>query len=86
MIGRQTFSVRICSCPKRDKEREEEDAEWILRERGESVARTGKRSMTHHKTSKKLKTDITVENNVMNYYFLSFISLVSLVHGVVQSM
>lgn len=65
MIGRQTFSVKICSCPKRDREREEHDAEWLLRERGVTVGRTGKRKMTHDETSKKLKADVTTENSVI---------------------
>lgn len=65
VIGRQTFSVKICSCPKRDKEREEKDAEWVQMERGVSVTpRTGKRNMTRHETSKKLKADVATENSV----------------------
>ena len=71
VVGRQTFSVKICSCPKRDKEREEQEAEWFQKDRGLSEY-TGKRSKTNHKTTKKLKPDITSKNCVMTSSFLQF--------------
>lgn len=66
VIGRQTFSVKICSCPKRDKEKEEQDAEWFQKDRGVS-AHTGKHNKTNYKHLKKLKPYVTTENCVVSF-------------------
>lgn len=74
VLGRFVLPVKICSCPKRDKEKEEQDAEA---KNGDQLQHCGpgKRRMSScvekNEESKKIKIEHVTPQNVRYFYMHS---------------
>ncbi|XP_054260794.1 cellular tumor antigen p53-like isoform X2 [Macrosteles quadrilineatus] len=62
VLGRLILPVKICSCPKRDKEKEEKEKEEMEKQGNE---RRGKRRISQEKPDKRVKFEIADKNGIL---------------------
>lgn len=68
VLGRRVLCVRICSCPKRDKEKEEKE---VVNKDKESTPHGKKRKMNDHKkASANVETPVDTKELVVNVCFV----------------